>query len=339
VRTGNYDEVLLYSGGGKTARTSALPGISGVLAVGQDSPLRKVASGYGRGMLGQKFDLEWLGDFVEAGLVDDPAVWELIRSSPDVPSPPGHAAPTRRINFNSLTTLPFYLTLGIQSAGGAAVILTTLRSMAQDAAPDGLTWGEFEKVDGTTIVQVAAHDFKLFYALTKDRLHIALSVDVLRALLRSGPGRVDTPPGGQFNLDLKPKDKESAFRLALAWLFEAYLFTDGRDNPMAELLLSARPELAEHEEAYRGVSQALLGAVPTTPDGRPYQVKPEGLVDPVRGSAFRPIWPEVPVSGTPLDALIQKFRDGRFEVSVDREPGQETEQSLHTRVRLRWATE
>jgi hypothetical protein len=137
-----------------------------------------------------------------------------------------------------------------------------------------------------------------------------------------------------LNVELRPDARESALFLSLAWLVEAGVWRSGRGHPLADLLLWARPELGRDEKSYREVSLALFGSVPVTPDGRPFALGDEGLVDPVRGSAFRPTWPKLPVSGGPLDHLIRVFSAARAEVAVDQEPGTGAEQSLRARVHL-----
>src|SRR5690606_18533470 len=72
MRGGDYEEVLRYSGGGLTTRVPSLPALAGILAIGAGSPLRELASGSGRSFLGSKFKLDWLGDWIEVGLVDEP---------------------------------------------------------------------------------------------------------------------------------------------------------------------------------------------------------------------------------------------------------------------------
>ena len=43
-----------------------------------------------------------------------------------------------------------------------------------------------------------------------------------------------------------------------------------------------------------------LGATPLTGDGGAYSLAAEGVRDPLRGSAYAPIWPPLPVPGSPM---------------------------------------
>ena len=69
------------------------------------------------------------------------------------------------------------------------------------------------------------------------------------------------------------------------------------------------------------LAQAYLGAVPTTPSGRAYELGPTGVTDPDRGSAALPLWPAIPVAGTPMAEVAARLARVRVETAFDDEPG------------------
>jgi hypothetical protein len=69
----------------------------------------------------------------------------------------------------------------------------------------------------------------------------------------------------------------------------------------------------------RGLAIAYFGSAPVSPDGKPYAAGREGAIDPSRGSAFAPKWPDVPVPGSPVDQVMRALTGIRTQVSFDDE--------------------
>lgn len=346
-QAGQYEDITRMSGGGTTRRQAQLGGLAGNLALGPESPLRQILTSQGRGFLGHKIEFDWLGEFVELGLADGPKVFRLAIEAPEAPLPPGAQRSAQKGEVERILELPLYLTLDIKSPGGAALFLAALRKLAADAAPGMVEWGEFAKVGKDSIVRIQSRDLSLYYALTDRRLHLSPSPETLRELLERG----DTPSeatstvfssaetkekraGGELNVDLSPGRPKSGLFLALAWLLEGMRFEEGISDPKAELLLSARPELTSNSQDYFQTSRELLGYSPVTPEGKPLELRPEGLTDPLRGSRYRPVWPAAPIPGAPLAQVYARLQAARVELGIDTEPGSETERSLRSRVRI-----
>lgn len=346
-QAGSYEDIERWSGGGTTRRKTPLSGLGASLAIGPTSPLRRALASQSQGMLGLNLNLDWLGEFIEVGLMDGPEILRLALEAPEVPRPPGSPAPEEKGDLERLGDLPLYLTLDLKSAGGATIFLATLRKLASDAAPGAVEWGEFAKVGKTVVVQIKTHDLALYYALTDKQLHVALSSETLEKLLERGDspseatstdltrtGAASKQLGGELNVDLLPSPSKSGLFLALAWLLEAARYEQGLSDPKAELLLTVHPELGAGGSAYFEKSRELLGYVPVSPDGAPLELGPEGLKDPLRGSRYRPVWPEAPAKNGPLARVVELLRAARLEVGTDLEPGNEPERSLRSRVRI-----
>lgn len=350
VNNGDYEDVLRWSGGGSTQRSASLAGVAGILAIGEGSPLREFLTGNGRSFLGDKFKLDWLGNWAEVGLADEPRLAELVRLYGELPTPTGEATPTQN-EAEMVARVPAYLAIDIESAAGAAVMLTVLRELATGASPDTVTWGEHSKHKGSTIVAVNIEEVTVFYALTKRRLLVALQLDVLQRLIeamQSEDSQVNPPAGapaasgGQLVVDVAPKSQpgvsllaQSALRTVATWILEKGVVESGVDNPLAELLLlgvfSNDPAARDYE------TQALrwLGSVPVTADGKLYHHSPSGVSDPDRGNRHAPKWPKVPLASSPAGQLLSSVLGLRTEVSVDAEPAS-SERSLRATARLRF---
>jgi hypothetical protein len=69
----------------------------------------------------------------------------------------------------------------------------------------------------------------------------------------------------------------------------------------------------------RALSLAYFGTAPVTADGATFTRGPEGVRDPVRGSPFAPVWPVVPVAGSPVDKVLRALTGLHTQVGFDDE--------------------
>lgn len=52
----------------------------------------------------------------------------------------------------------------------------------------------------------------------------------------------------------------------------------------------------------------------------PFELSKDGVRDPARGTRYSPVYPEVPVTGSPLEALMQALGGLHVETAFDPEP-------------------
>jgi len=216
------------------------------------------------------------------------------------------------------------------------------------------TWGPWATHRGVPIVRVLVKsggifngDFAIYYALAEGALLASLNEGVLRwaidaRALGKGPSSLDPndTPGvaPQFTLDLGGA-KGGGIWTGLGWMLEAAsLDTAGRSRSTAEALLVGAPERAGDPKAMRDLARAYFGAVPLTPSGGAYGLAKDGVRDPIRGTRHAPVYPEVPVAGSPVAKLLAALARFRGELSFDDEgkPAQSRrpQESLHARVKL-----
>jgi hypothetical protein len=334
-----------------------------VLGVGENADLRRELGGVARSTGFGKLQLDWLGGWAMAGVADRNATPFLaLANERDALEVPKKDDDEHHDSLLDLSHVPFYAGIGLKSGAGAAVALTVLHSIADEAAPDLLDWNKWATHRGTSIVRVRyldkekhawrPEDLSIFYALTSDALLLSLDEGVLRGLIDAradGKGPAPAPPkeesrtlatgAPQFALDVGWERGDGAFT-ALAWALEAA----GRDasegsRRTAEIVMRGAPGQASDAAAMRALAVRTFGAAPTTPDGQAYTLGPDGIRDPARGSASAPAWPALPVPGSPVDKVLSALAHFRGELSFDDEGKDATRgngrmQSLHARAKL-----
>ena len=81
--------------------------------------------------------------------------------------------------------------------------------------------------------------------------------------------------------------------------------------------------------------RSYFGSAFSSPEGRHYGYGSDGVIDPLCGSSSAPIWPEIPVAGSPVASLLGKLASFRSELSFDDEPSSNPDHPLQSlRVRL-----
>jgi hypothetical protein len=93
-----------------------------------------------------------------------------------------------------------------------------------------------------------------------------------------------------------------------------------RARAEAEAVLRGVPESAHKPERSAELSRAYLGGAPLTPDGRRYWLSPEGVSDPLRGTAHAPEWPALPTPESSADQLLSALSRVRSDLAFDEEP-------------------
>ncbi|MFS8068471.1 MAG: hypothetical protein ACMG6S_19100, partial [Byssovorax sp.] len=241
----------------------------------------------------------------------------------------------------------------------AAIALGALLAIADDVLPGAIQWGEQGKERDVSIVRIAVaedlgggqgepgaakkSDIEIYYALTRGVFLASLDERTLRRLVGDlvdgrGPSPVKAGAGGsQLVVDLAG-EKQGAIFTVLSWLLTQESIEVGSSSrEMAEALLVGARDRAGDPRAIRALGLAYLGSVPVPPEGGAFTLAADGLHDPRRGSASAPVWPQVPVAGSPVDKLLSAVGRFRSEIAFDREgpgKGDTGVLSLHARVTL-----
>jgi hypothetical protein len=181
----------------------------------------------------------------------------------------------------------------------------------------------------------------LYYALTSSALVVSLHEGVLeRALDRliDQPVQSDQKSmeaSSQFLLDLAAEPGSALSTLAALAFTDRALTTREATRAVAGAVLLADPPTAADAARVRALMRRTFGSVVLTPEGREYVHSAEGPRDPLRGTVHAPVWPELPVAGSPLSRLLTRLKRARSELAFEDEPrlpGSAPLQSLRAKV-------
>ncbi len=341
-------------------------GLRAVLALGEGSELRQLLGQAESFSARHELKFDWVGDWAMVGILDRSRIAEAalglesMGAGDDPLQPPAkedeRAHPDGDV-VTALASLPIYAAIGIRNPVGAALALVALRGIASTAAPGLIEWGEAATHRDVPVVKVEFNskkvreqfgqsvDAKLFYALAGGAFLVALNEATIDGLIDDrldgkGPSApADKGGGTQMALDFRSETGKGLWT-SLMRVFEGEMVHDGgsRSRADAEALLRGAPERAGDAAAMRSLALAYFGAAPRTLDGAAFAMTAEGLRDPVRGTAHAPVWPPLPVPGSPVEALMSVLTRARADLSFDDEghtvKGERPLRSLHARVTL-----
>jgi hypothetical protein len=308
-------------------------GLRAVVGIGANASLRRemreMASG---GFMGQRFEVDWLGDWGLFGVEDQTPLFEAVvatskRSSVERPSRNSEEDAQMANLTKQLPHLPIYAAVGIRQVAGAAIFLAEAKKLATDAAPGMVSWSESKVYRGAHIVRVASGNWSVYYTLSDSFFAISLSQLALEHVIdqQSGGEKMQAGPSlssalGQFVFEWSMRPKTSLSN-ALAFALEDQVLRGGvHSRDRAEALLRGAPAACATPEGFRRLALAYEGAIPVSPDGGVYLAAKEGVRDSIRGSRFAPRWPAVPVPGSPVEHLLSAINQFRGEVAFDEEP-------------------
>ncbi len=347
-----YNEIEREAGDARFDVAALASGARAVLALGEDSWIRRTLS-QTRGLFSEhKVQFDWVGSFATIGVLDRAQVAASLLALDDHEVPQLPAPRHRADEFKELTQLPAYAEIAVKNPLGATAALTGLRAFAMQSVPNMLTWGESETYRDVPIVKIAIDakkakaefdadvELSVYYALTHGALVIALSQSAIHTLVDARlDGKAATATKGtgtQLALDFT-SGKGRALWSCFAWLAEGELVhrNRGTSYAMAEALFRGAPDRASDAAAMHELALAYFGAAPIAADGGTFTWAPEGLVDPARGSDYARRYPPLPVPGSPVEALMRVIGHSRAELSFDDEGADDANKpmrSLHARV-------
>ena len=334
-------------------------GLRAVVGIGPTAGVRRELAGLagGRsGRFGMRFD--FLGDWAMVGTVDRARIADVTRKLthdlPELPSTSDEREDTDEIA--EAARVPAYAAVEIKSMTAAGIALAEVRKLGESVFHDQLIWSEIGSEGGRSIVRIGvkaeAHgpdggkDVSAFYTLTDKAIFVALDERVLRMLIRDfAEGRSPVSSrksndndGAQLVVDLAG-DRQGGIFTVLSWVLSQELIHQSETSRAhAEALLRGAPERTLEEKGLRSLALGYFGAVPTPPYGGTYSLGPDGIRDPLRGTASSPRWPALPVAGSMVDKLLGSIGRFRSEIAFDPE-GRPTKdgrgmQSLHVRATI-----
>ncbi len=342
-RDRDIDELLRVVGAGRVRAESTPDGGRFVLALSGDERWREdLGLPLGRMIGGDRRALDWIGDWGAVGIADRNGLLHAIRREV---APEPLEKEHRRYGdeeIAELTRIPLWIGVGVRSPATLGLLLTLVRKLAADAMPNLVSWGEAGKEGDASIVavriageaiddSVRGREIAIYYSIVTGgpggaAFYASLKEDVLRKLLREhatgrgprAPARGETSPAAaQALLDVVTREG-GPLATALVWASEHSAREHSRvSRQYAGWFLHG----ASTPEAAQDLARAYLGAAPTTPSGKPFTTGPTGVTDPDRGNDIEPLWPALPVPGTPIAAVASRLGRIHVETRFDDEPG------------------
>ncbi len=344
---GNDEAARFDLGGdGRVSPPELASGARFSLGIGEKSPLRHELSGL-LALLsnrGPDIQFDWLGDYAMVGFADRAELLvasRLSKSTRDTIERPASAeessrADAPRDDIDLLPGLPVYAVVGLRSRVATAVALTTVRQMVESVAPGVVEWAPFASYRGTEVVRVLGrdgrHEAALYYAIAGDALLLSFNRSVMRTLIeqaldgklpaqgKAAVAAAAQAKAGQIVFELAPS-KKGSLRTLLGWVLAVAAQEGARHaRASAEAVLRGVPESAHKAERSAELSRVYLGTAPLTPDGRRYWLSPEGISDPLRGTAHAPEWPALPTADSAGEQVLAAFSRVRSDLTFDEEP-------------------
>jgi hypothetical protein len=247
----------------------------------------------------------------------------------------------------TLQDLPVYAAIQVKSRVAAALALGVLREIGEREAAGLASWDTATAYRGTQITSVTAREGRatvtLYYGLTADALVMALNEAALHVAIDT---LFDAPPKPIDEARQDPSAAQSVLELAftpgsplyrsLAWGATAALLDEPNDAPsLAEAVLRGDPSARADPARARAAYRAVLGVVPLTLEGKDFALGADGIAFPPRGTINAPVWPELPVPGSPLEKVLSGLTRLRTALSFEDEPGSAPDhrlQSLHAHI-------
>ncbi len=322
--------------------------------ISHESDLRNDVTRLVRDLSGDKLKLDWIGDWAAVGIADRTSIAKVMlrlmgRKIPQKPSK--QEDDQEDGDLMALAALPLYAQIGIKGPAQVAIALAGLRVLADQTIPGMFEWGEVLQHRDVPVVRVAlkgdaaksllddGREIDVFYAVTNGALLVSTQQWLLLRLiderLDGGAPSASTAKADdstQLSFDLASGPGRGLWT-AMSWVMEREMLDDAQWKSAGEanMLLRGAPEIAGDPAAVRALSLAYLGEVPVTADGAPFSYGRDGTRDPARGSAHAPVWPEIPVPGSPVERLLRALGGVHTQVSFDDEgkDGDRAMRSLH----------
>jgi hypothetical protein len=225
--------------------------------------------------------------------------------------------------------------------------------MLNQVAPGWVSWGEHARFEDVPIVRVGitpsapdeyasyADAIALYYAQVGSAFVIGLDQKVIEAMIhRSNSGELPkrgVAEGPQFVVEGHMQPGKAGWT-ALLWTLQGQANgSQSAARASAEILLRGDPSVAGDAAKLSALGLAYFGSYPVSASGKAeFVLKPEGVSDPDHGSDLVPVYPMLPVEGSPIAALMARLEGLRATVAFDREPAkmEPPARSLHTQFEL-----
>lgn len=339
INASDYNELRELVGEARLVTDHAYPGLHWFAAIGQNAKLRRDLDSLGKDFLGGRFELNWLGDWVAAGVMDRSGLQDFGIALSN----------TSRINQAELIRrFPVYLLVHLRNPAALGAVLTALKTMTSDSAPGMLDWGQVEPYKEQPIVRVGTtessrsmtggEDLGLLYTTVNDVFIVAFERTTLEI-------QIDAVMSGRYAKAAPKPDKnlsvtnDPATQGAVVADFGAgYLATTllniievdswkAQEHAVNNYEILARGVPGMQAKDLRDKGLALLGEEPHHYHGGEFTLTNAGA----KLSVYAQENPTFPVAGSPVTELIQNLKLVRMALEFE---GEDAHQGIRARFNL-----
>ncbi len=355
----DYSDIEAIVGATRVSVSELDRGLLATWAVGKDARLRGDLDGIMRSMTGKAdIGLGWLGDWVLLGLEDRAALVELLSKFDDTVQ----LAPERGKGnefedldlWRRVGKFPVYAAAEVKNPAMLVATLTAIRTMLGEVAPGWVEWGEVSRHRDLPIVRIGvsktapmlpnrdiADAVALHYVQTGTAIVLALDIPTLHSavdhLLDGKLPSSGADAKSQFVFQGRSQPGAPLWT-ALLWMIQGQA-NDAQSGARrsAEILLRGDPSVQGDAAKLARLGLDYFGYAPVTAQGdSAFMLNPEGAGDLLLGTTMVPNFVPLPISGSPVERLMQRLTGVRGEVAFDKEPDPAgpNARSLHTRFSL-----
>lgn len=356
----DYSDIEAIVGATRVSVSALDRGLLATWAVGKDARLRGDLDGLMRAATGKAdIGLGWLGDWVLVGLEDRAALVEMLAKFDDkvqlaAEKPKGGEFEDVDL-WRKVGKFPIYAAAEVKNPAMLVATLTAIRTMLGEVAPGWVEWGEVSKHRDLPIVRIGvsktapmlpnrdiADAVALHYVQTGEAIVLALDVVTLQSavdhLLAGKLPKSGAEGTSQFVFEGRSQPGAPLWT-ALLWTIQGQA-NDAQAGARrsAEILLRGDPSVQGDAAKLARLGLDYLGFAPVTAQGdSAFMLTPEGAGDGLLGTTLTPKFVPLPISGSPVERLMQRLTGVRGEVGFDKEPepAGANARSLHTRFSLR----
>lgn len=342
IDNSEYNDLRRYVGDTRMAAPPVGYSAHIAVAIAEDARLRRWADDIAFQTTGNnKLGINWLGDWVMAGIGDRSGLWDLALAGEIVD--PGPNPPNRRRDLEAaIARAPVYVAAHVRNKLGLAAMLTALRAYSEQSAPGLVSWGAgdpyrdiaISEVKETMALRSARDPVKLSYATVGDVFILSLDRATLEEQIDAFlDGNHDGPADHQAVISMNPDPDKSWLKHVLSGLAEAQAYSNHVVTARGwDILARGRGGLPTDAAQRRALAMTWLGHEPVGLHGQVYDLDASGLIAcPTYGSIPSPNVPELPVGNSPFTDAMDELAGLQMSISFE---GENEHQGL--RARMRW---
>jgi hypothetical protein len=343
-----FREIVRTVGRGAIDPGTSPDGLRAVLGISRESPLRELADGVVHGTLrGKELTLGFLGDWVEAGIVDDPWLWNFAVAKRLLPELEDKTEDRSAFGIEqNLHRVPLWAAAHVKSPMLLTAALAALRFQSRESLGDWVSWHDGDKYRDLGVTRVEIHpsggeesSVVIHFTLVKDVLVLSLDRRILEqrvdeVLAGHRPKGVDVASGAsQLVLGFERGTTRYLTEILGSLLDAPGILAHRRACIALSLLAAGIGEDAANSAERSRLGLRILGVAPESPAGPGLSIDHGQCNHPVYGTELEPVVPDGRDEAVPLHAAVRQLQALRMGLAV---VPRGDEQEFVGRVEFEW---